>query len=57
MRMLSLLTDSSLVGPSPLDSVHYAKVGRSKARWVLRDGQGCPKEHWDKTLMLTITGQ
>lgn len=23
----------------------------------LRDGQGCPEEHWDKTLMLRITGR
>ncbi len=31
------------------------KVGGSEVG--LRDGQGCPEEHWDKTLMLTITGQ
>lgn len=30
------------------------KVGGSEVGY--EDGQGCPEEHWDKTLMLTITG-
>ena len=51
-RLLTLL--QVVVGPSLLDSV-LRKVGR--VRGGLRDGQGCPEEHWDKTLMLTIRGR
>lgn len=55
-----LVTDTLLIllqvvaGPSPLDSVHYAKLEGPRC---VRDDRGCPEEHWDKTLMLTITGQ
>lgn len=49
MRMFS--SGSSLLGgPSLLDSGYYAKVGGSPVGF-------CPEEHWDKTLMLTITGR
>lgn len=51
-RLLTLL--QVVLGPSPLDSVYYASW---RVRGGLRDGQGCPEEHWDKTLMLTITDQ
>ena len=51
-RLLTLLP--VVDGPSPLDSVYYAKL--KGPRWVT-GVQGCPEEHWDKTLMLTITGR
>lgn len=41
--------------PLPLGLYILLKVGGSEVG--LRDGQGCPEEHWDKTLMLRITGQ
>lgn len=48
-RLLSLL--QVVVGPSPLDSVHYAKLERVRGG-LQGDGRGCPEEHWGKTLML-----
>lgn len=52
-RLLALLQVCRWAIPAGLCGLR--KVGGSEGG--LQDGRGCPEEPWDKTLMLTITGQ
>lgn len=53
-----LITDRLLVLLQVVDGPSLLYISQSwRVRGGLQDGQGCPEEHWDKTLMLTITGR
>lgn len=58
LREEALVTDRLLALLQVVGGPSLLYISQSwRVRGGLQDGQGCPEEHWDKTLMLTITGQ